>query len=95
MKIEAGGVGSSEMQTDWSARQASSNMASAPISVQNGDRTTLSRDTATMKSLVSQAMATPEVRQDKVSELRQAVSSGNYKVDTQQLAAAMINGGID
>ncbi len=60
--------------------------------VQNGaeDRTTLAFDHANISSLVSQAVASPEVRQDKVDALRQAISSGQYKVDPGQVADAML-----
>jgi negative regulator of flagellin synthesis FlgM len=60
--------------------------------VQNGgeDRTTLAFDHANISALVSQAMSSPDVRQDKVDALRQAVSSGEYKVDPGQVADAML-----
>jgi negative regulator of flagellin synthesis FlgM len=62
--------------------------------VQNGgeDRTTLAFDHANISALVSQAMSSPELRQDKVDALRQAVSSGEYKVDPGKVADAMLPG---
>jgi negative regulator of flagellin synthesis FlgM len=60
--------------------------------VPNGaeDRTTLAFDHANISALVSQAVASPEVRQDKVDALRQAISSGEYKVDPGKVADAML-----
>src|SRR5580698_9568430 len=60
--------------------------------VQNGaeDKTTLAFDHANISALVSQAVGSPEVRQDKVDALRQAISSGEYKVDPGQVAGAML-----
>jgi flagellar biosynthesis anti-sigma factor FlgM len=54
------------------------------------DTASLSFDRASVGSLVSQALASPEVRQDKVDALRQAISSGEYKVEPDKIADAML-----
>jgi negative regulator of flagellin synthesis FlgM len=54
------------------------------------DTASLSFDRASVGSLVSQAMSSTEVRQDKVDALRQAISSGQYKVEPDQVADAML-----
>ena len=54
------------------------------------DTASLSFDRASVGSLVSQAMASPDVRQDKVDALRQAISSGQYKVEPTKIAEAML-----
>jgi flagellar biosynthesis anti-sigma factor FlgM len=36
-------------------------------------------------------MNSPEIRQDKVDSLRAAVSSGNYKLDANEIASSMID----
>jgi negative regulator of flagellin synthesis FlgM len=46
-----------------------------------------------VKSLVSQALSTPEVRQEKVNALRQSISSGEYKLDPGKIAGAIISEG--
>lgn len=55
------------------------------------DRTTFTSDSASVGSLVSQAMRTPEIRQDRVDQLKQAISSGHYKLDPDAIASAMID----
>jgi flagellar biosynthesis anti-sigma factor FlgM len=55
------------------------------------DRATLSSGAASVDSLVSQAMQSPEVREDKVASLRQAIGSGNYQLDPAGIAASMID----
>jgi flagellar biosynthesis anti-sigma factor FlgM len=55
------------------------------------DRTTFHTDTLSVQSLTTQAMNYPEVRQDRVDALSQAVKSGEYKVDSSRTAAAMID----
>jgi len=52
---------------------------------------TLSTDSVSISSLTAQAMQTPEVRQDKVDALRQAISTGNYKLDPLQIAGSILS----
>jgi negative regulator of flagellin synthesis FlgM len=54
------------------------------------DTATLSFDQANIGALTSQAMASPDVRQDKIDALRQAISTGQYKVEPDQVAGAML-----
>jgi len=54
------------------------------------DTASLSFDRASVGSLVSQAMASPEVRQDKVDALRQAISNGQFKIEPDKIAEAML-----
>jgi flagellar biosynthesis anti-sigma factor FlgM len=56
-----------------------------------GDRTTLASSSGSISSLVSEAMSTPEIRQAQVENLQQAVSSGRYQLDPDQIAGAMID----
>jgi flagellar biosynthesis anti-sigma factor FlgM len=49
-----------------------------------------SQDTVRLTGLASQAMSLPEVRQDMVARLRQSVQSGQYSVDPQKVAEAML-----
>jgi negative regulator of flagellin synthesis FlgM len=54
------------------------------------DRTTFQSSAQTVSSLTKQAMSTPEVRQDKIDALRQAMDSGTFKFDANKAAEAMI-----
>ena len=45
-----------------------------------------SQDTVRLTGLASQAMSAPEVRQDLVDQLRQAVQSGQYSMDPHAIA---------
>jgi len=54
------------------------------------DRTTLSSDTVAVSSLVSKAMETSPIRQDKVESLRQSVEQGQYKIEPDKIAEAML-----
>jgi negative regulator of flagellin synthesis FlgM len=54
------------------------------------DAATLSVDSTRVNSLVAKALDAPDIRADRVETLRQAVQSGEYKVDPAQIAEAMI-----
>jgi flagellar biosynthesis anti-sigma factor FlgM len=56
-----------------------------------GDRTTLTSASGSIGSLVSEAMKSPEIRQDKVESLQQAIGNGQYQLDPEQIAGAMID----
>jgi flagellar biosynthesis anti-sigma factor FlgM len=54
------------------------------------DTTALAFDRTNIGALASQAMASADVRQDKVDALRQAINSGQYKVEPDKVADAML-----
>ena len=62
---------------------------SEPLPV--NDEFAFSQDRVTLSALATQAMATPESRQSQVDSLRQSVSSGEYQLDPNGIAAAMLN----
>ena len=55
------------------------------------DRTTFQSGPSSVRSLVNTALASPEIRQDKVDSARQAISDGTYKFDAGKVADAMIS----
>lgn len=57
----------------------------------SGDRTTLSSSSNSVSSLVGTAMNSPEIREDKVASLKQAIDSGQYKLDPSAIASSMID----
>ena len=63
---------------------------SEPLPV--NDEFAFSQDRVTLSALATQAMATPESRQSQVDSLRQSVSSGQYQLDPNEIADAMLNG---
>jgi len=71
--------------------------ASPPVAGENGsdqtsagvDSTRFSFDQARVAWLETQAMAAPEMRQEKVAALQQAVDNGDYTVDPSKVADAI------
>jgi flagellar biosynthesis anti-sigma factor FlgM len=53
------------------------------------DQAQLSVDNSTIQNLKAAVSQLPEVRQDRVQALRQAISTGNYQVSDQQLGDAI------
>jgi negative regulator of flagellin synthesis FlgM len=76
------------------------NEQSSQVSVQNAaksgqsdveDRATLTSDSVSVSSLVSTALNSPSVRQDKVDSLRQSINSGQYELDPEKIAASIVD----
>jgi len=66
------------------AGENSSDQASAGV-----DSTRFSFDQPRVASLETEALAAPEVRQEKVAPLQQAIDNGNYTVDPNKIADAI------
>ncbi len=83
-----------------SAASQIANEQSSQVSIQNAaksgqsgveDTATLTSDSVSIGSLVNTALKSPEVRQDKVDSLRLSVTSGQYELDPNKIAASMID----
>jgi flagellar biosynthesis anti-sigma factor FlgM len=87
MRIDLNSSVPQRVETEKSAKSdAATNRAD---STQESDGTHV-QDTVRLTGLASQAMSMPEVRQDMVARLRQSVQSGQYSVDPQKVAEAML-----
>ncbi len=77
-------------QTTGVTRSGSTGQSSSTVSVNSGpDQAQLSVDGQTIQALQASLGQLPEVRQEQVESLRQAVGSGKYQVSDQQLGDAM------
>ena len=63
----------------------------APITPSVEDKASLSVDTLSLSSLQAKALAAPEIRQDKVEALRQAIQNGDYRVEPDKVARAILD----
>jgi flagellar biosynthesis anti-sigma factor FlgM len=74
------------------AANSSSSTAGSVLSVSAGeDQAQLSGAHVLVQALAAQASQLPEVRQEKVSALRQAVQNGDYRPDPEQVAGALFS----
>jgi len=94
MKIDLNSPATEMLSKDWSAQKASKTNELAP-QASTQDRVTLASAGSTVQSLTAQAMNSPQVRQDKVDSLRQAVNSGSYQLDSAKIASAISAGESD
>jgi negative regulator of flagellin synthesis FlgM len=77
--------------SELNSQQVTAQSGAKTGQVASEDRTTLSSDSTSADSLAGTALASPEIRQDKVDSLRQAVNSGQYKLDPEQIASSMVD----
>ena len=90
MRIDLSQLTTSQMVNDHS-QKVEQKPVGVPEMDGSEDRTTFKSDSASVSSLVSQAMNSPEIRQDRVDQLKQAISGGQYKLDPRAIADAMID----
>jgi flagellar biosynthesis anti-sigma factor FlgM len=94
MRIDPFNSAASQLSSDLSSQQVGTQAGAASSAKSQGisedDRTTLTSDTTSLASLVSTALSSPEVRQGRVDNLRQAISNGEYQIDPSSVAAAMV-----
>jgi flagellar biosynthesis anti-sigma factor FlgM len=91
MRIDLFNSAASQIAGQPNAKQVKSQNTPATDVDSGGDRTTLTSGSGSVDSLVSTAMNSPEVRQDKVQSLQQSISSGQYKLEPDKIAGAMID----
>jgi len=91
MRIDLFNSAASQVSSDASSTAVSSQGTAKAGQAGSEDRTTLTSDKMSVGSLVSQAMTTPEIRQDKVESLRLSVNSGKYDLDPAKTAASIVN----
>ena len=90
MRIDAQLPLPENIQTPNVTRSGSSAQQNPAAQVTSGqDKAHLSVDNGTVQQLKSALSQLPEVRQERVNALRQAVNSGGYQVSNQQLADAI------
>ena len=89
MRINSNDPIASQLLTENSVRSGKSSKVSNGAS-SAGSGASLPGDTANLGSLTALAMQTPDVRQDRVSALREAVRNGSYQLDPGKIADAML-----
>jgi len=90
MRVDAPLSFPESLQPEKIGRSGSPTQQSCPAPVESGqDQAQLSVDSETIQRLRSNLSQVPEVRQERVDALRQAVGSGSYQVSDQQLSDAI------
>lgn len=89
MRIDSNQPISNQVVTETSARN--SGKAGDASNAAASEGATFSAGKVGVNTLEAQVLATPEIRQDRVEALRQAISSGNYQLDPAKMADAMLS----
>ena len=90
MRIDLTQATASQIASEPSPKQVNAgNLAASDLA--GGDRTTLTSTQQSLSELVSTAMSSPDIRQDRVDSLKQAISNGTYELDPEKIAASMID----
>jgi negative regulator of flagellin synthesis FlgM len=94
MKVDLNGPQGSDFSEITSSQQAQAGKlrpAAAEANAAIGEDTTnLLSTQATVTQLTQKVLQSSEIRQDKVAALRQAIESGEYKIDAGKIADAML-----
>jgi negative regulator of flagellin synthesis FlgM len=91
MRIDLTQAAASQIATEPNSNQVSAANTAASGLADGEDRTTLTSGSQSLASLVGNAMSSPEIRQDKVDSLTQAVNSGQYRLDPGKIASSMLD----
>jgi negative regulator of flagellin synthesis FlgM len=91
MRIDLFNSAASELSSERASQKATGENSAKSGQLQGEDRATLTSDSASVGSLVSTALSSPEVRQDKVDSLKQAISSGQYELNPGKIAKSIID----
>ncbi|WP_459891771.1 flagellar biosynthesis anti-sigma factor FlgM [Desulfothermus okinawensis] len=71
------------------------NKEKAPDLITTSDKVELSDQGKLLNNLIETAKKQDVVRQEKVNDLKDKVSSGEYKIDTKQIAKKLVENEID
>jgi|SRR5450631_3242304 len=93
MRIDSNQPISNQVVTETTARNSgkAGDAANAAANAAANEGATFSAGKVGVNTLEAQVLATPEIRQDRVEALRQAISSGNYQLDPAKMADAMLS----
>lgn len=74
-----------------SSRSEKASRAEQPVTADPQDQTSFSSDRVSISSLESRVMQTSEIRQDRVASLKNAIQRGEYALEPDKIAEAMLN----
>jgi len=90
MRINSNDPSVNQLAAESTVRSDKASKTSSSASFFKQAAAGFSEDTSNVGSLTSLAMQTPEIRQDRVSALRDAVHNGTYQLDPGKIADAML-----
>ncbi len=105
-KVKSGQVQESRTQTQNQVAKTKSAGLTAPVvdagdisgikqDIKSSEKVEFSPEAQMSKEAFQIARNTPDVRADKVKELKDAIRNGSYKVDSKALADKMLQGSLE
>ena len=91
MRVDLSQLTTSQVAAEQNAKKVSEKHLGVSDLAAGEDRTTFTSDSSSVNSLVSKAMTSPEIRQELVGQLKQAIESGQYKLEPSAIASSMID----
>jgi len=91
MRIDLYNTAAAQAESLANPKPVNAQGSAVPDATAEGDHATLTSGAGSIASLVSGAMNSPDIRQEKVEGLQKAISSGQYKIEPDQIAGAMID----
>ena len=91
MRIDLSNSTAAELASELSSQQVSAQNTAKADQVAGEDHATLTSDSTSVGSLATTALKSPEVRQDKVDNLRLVVDSGQYEINPGKIAASILD----
>ena len=86
------GEASAARKTDKTQESSSAKKASAtPVAVEGSARTDISAKAREFAKAQEVAASAPDVREEKIAELKRRIQSGSYSVDPNAIADRMVN----
>jgi flagellar biosynthesis anti-sigma factor FlgM len=89
VRVDLNGPALSEVNSSAAGKNTEVSVAQGASALQE-DTASLSTNSATIADLSVKALASPEIRQQKVEALRNAIQSGEYQIDPGAIADSMI-----
>lgn len=99
-KLNANQVGASQVSEQHKVQKKSvegskDSAAKNPSVAPTGDRVEISNDAAVLARGMEAVKNSPDVRADRVAELKRALQSGAYKVDAKKIAEKMLDSSLE
>ncbi|SDL67540.1 flagellar biosynthesis anti-sigma factor FlgM [Halarsenatibacter silvermanii] len=89
--MEINGVNPQQIQKIYQQQRQLLSESEANQERESGDRMEISAEARQIHEFAVQMEETPDIRQERVAELRQEVQSGSYEIDPEQIAESMID----
>ncbi|MEZ6854799.1 flagellar biosynthesis anti-sigma factor FlgM [Halodesulfovibrio aestuarii] len=94
-KLDYGSTLNKGKRTEQAGREQADHAQTSVDAEPQGDRVSLSDEGRLRTEAYKEAMNAPEVREDKVAEIKAQIVSGEYKIDSEKIAEGLLRDELD